>query len=446
MSYVVAGTQTSRQPSRVLYISYTSPVPAKIGPSRRHFHILGQLLRFYDVQVLSLGTKTESDLFGKEFGDKVIKFGYAKAQGSFAVKLFRKCWLNLTLRCDWLPSRNRSLRELCRSVTAEGRFDAIILSGCLLNRLPLPRGIPIVADTHNVESEVLARTATFADTFVRRLHARFQRPSTFREERRCALKADLLLATSECDKAKFERIMNVRNVAVVPNGVDVAEFYPREIPGEPGEILFTGLMSYYPNQQAIRWFLDFVFPKIQQALPSVRLTVAGANPPRWLLARRSAQVRVTGAVPDMRPYFQRASVVIVPLMIGGGTRVKILEAQAMARPVISTALGAEGLNVTSASIVLADDGDAFASNAVRLLTDATFALNVATEGRRLVEREYSWDRIGDRLEAILAERIGLIAKDCAMSANHLGHQTHELYKNASHAPKMHTRDVSGHSH
>lgn len=409
------------RPSRVLYISYTSPVPAKIGPSRRHFHVLTQLLRFYDVQVLSLGTKTQSAMFGREFGDKVIRFDYAKTHGSFAAKLFFKSWLNLTLRCDWLPSRNRSLRKLCRSVIEEGRFDAIILSGCLLNRLPLPCGIPIIADTHNVEFEVLARAAAFADTFVRRLYARFQRPWTLREEKRCALKADLVLATSEGDKDKFERTLNIPNVAVVPNGVDVAEFYPHEGSTEPGEILFTGLMSYYPNRQAIRWFLDSVYPKIRQALPSARLTVAGANPPRWLLARRSLEVRVTGVVPDMRPYFQRARVVIVPLMIGGGTRVKILEAQAMARPVVSTSLGAEGLNVTSSSIVLADDADAFASNVVRLLTDATFALHVAMEGRRLVVREYAWDHIGDRLETILAERIGLIAKERARTPNDLGH-------------------------
>jgi polysaccharide biosynthesis protein PslH len=421
MSYITAGSRPSRQPSRVLYISYTSPIPAKIGPSRRHFHILGQLLRFYDVQVLSLGTKTESDMFGREFGNRVTKFDYAKAQRSFAAKLFSKAWLNLTFRCDWLPSRSRALRKLSQRIVAEGHFDAIILSGCLLNRLPLPIGIPIVADTHNVESDVLALTATFADTFVRRMYARFQKPPTFREEKRCALKATLLLATSECDKARFERLMNIPDVAVVPNGVDVAEFHPDGNPGQPGEILFTGLMSYYPNQQAVHWFLDSIFPKIRQALPSARVTIAGADPPRWLLALRSAEVRVTGAVPDVRPYFQRARVVIVPLMIGGGTRVKILEAQAMARPVVSTSLGAEGLEVTSSSIALADDADTFASSVVRLLTDASRALHMATEGRRLVEKTYAWDRIGDKLAAILAERLGLMAKGRARTANHNRH-------------------------
>jgi glycosyltransferase involved in cell wall biosynthesis len=169
-------------------------------------------------------------------------------------------------------------------------------------------------------------------------------------------------------------------------------------------------MSYYPNQQAIRWYLDEVFPKVRLAIPAARLTVAGAHPPPWLLGRRSTAVVVSGAVPDMRPYFQRARVVIAPLKIGGGTRVKILEAQAMERPVVSTSLGAEGLITESSSIVLADDADSFAAQVIRLLCDDTLALQLAIKGRQIVEREYDWDRIGGRLEAILSERIGLKPK------------------------------------
>ena len=393
--------------SRVLYISYTSPVPSKIGPSRRHYHILIQLLRFYDVQVLSIGRQTDSELFEKEFGNRVTQFNYAVSEQSTAFKYIRKAWLTLTCRCDFLPARNRKLRRLCKRVTASQRFDAIMLSGSLLNSLPLPRDVPIIADTHNVESDVLARTSMLAETLGRRIYSRFQAPSTFREERRCSLKADLLLATSDHDKTTFQRLMNVPDIAVIPNGVDAREFRPIGGIGEPGEILFTGLMSYYPNQQAIRWFLDEVFPKVRRAVPAARLTVAGADAPPWLLGRRSAAVVVSGAVPDMRPYFQRARVVIAPLKLGGGTRVKILEAQAMERPVVSTSLGAEGLKTEGSSIILADDADSFAAQVIRLLCDAALALQLAIEGRQMVEKEYAWDRIGERLEAILSDRIGL---------------------------------------
>jgi glycosyltransferase involved in cell wall biosynthesis len=410
MTTTTASARASCGASRVLYISSASPVPSKIGPSRRHYHILGQLLRFYDVQLLSIGRQTDPELFEKQFGNKVVKFDYAVSESPTAIKYIRKSWLTLTGRCDFLPARNRTLRTLCKRVTASQRFDAIILSTSLLNRLPLPRDVPIVADTHNVESDVLARTSMLAETFGRRMYARFQRPSTFKEERRCTLKAALLLATSEHDKTTFQRLMNVPNIAVIPNGVDLREFRPIGGIGEPGEILFTGLMSYYPNQQAIRWFLEEVFPKVQLAIPAARLIVAGAAPPQWLLGRRSPAVVVSGAVPDMRPYFHRARVVIAPLKIGGGTRVKILEAQAMERPVVSTSLGAEGLNTRSSAIVLADDADCFAAQVIRLLCDDTLALQLAVKGRQIVEREYDWDHIGERLEAILSERIGLKPK------------------------------------
>lgn len=400
----------SSRASRVLYISYTSPVPSKIGPSRRHYHILSQLLRFFDVQVLSIGRRGEPALFEKEFGDKVIDFDYAVSERPPAFKYICKSWLTLTRRCDFLPARNRTLRELCRLVTASHRFDAIILSGSLLNRLPLPSDVPIVADTHNVESDVLARTSMLAETFGRRMYAKIQARPTFREEKRCALRADLLLATSERDKTTFQRLMNIRNVEVIPNGVDVTEFHPINGFGRPGEILFTGLMSYFPNQQAIRWFLEEVFPRVRSVIPTARLIVAGADPPQWLLRRRSSALVVSGAVPDMRPYFQDARVVIAPLKIGGGTRVKILEAQAMARPVVSTTLGAEGLDTRSSSIVLADDPDSFATHVIRLLSDDRLALQLATKGRQIVEKEYDWDRIGESLAAILSERIGLKPK------------------------------------
>jgi len=361
---------------------------------------------------LSIGRETDPELFEKEFGDKVIQFDYAVSKQPTVFKYIRKSWLTLTRRCDFLPARNRTLQRLCKRVTRSQRFDAIILSGSLLNSLPLPRNLPVIADTHNVESDVLARTSVLAETFWRRMYSRFQAPSTFKEERRCALKADLLLATSERDKLTFQRLMNVRNIAVIPNGVDESEFRPIGGVGEPGEVLFTGLMSYYPNQQAIRWFLDEVFPKVRLAVPAARLTVAGADAPPWLLGRRSSAIVVSGAVPDMRPYFQRARVVVAPLKIGGGTRVKILEAQAMERPVVSTSLGAEGLNTEGSSIVLADDADSFASQVIRLLCDDMLARQLAIKGREIVEKQYAWDCIGERLATILAERFGLKPKLC----------------------------------
>jgi glycosyltransferase involved in cell wall biosynthesis len=400
------------RPARILYISHTSPVPAKIGPSRRHYHILDQLSRFYEVHLLSLGKPNEVEMFQAEFGDRVGGFDYAQPRRRGAAKFARKVWRTFTFRCDFLPVVEPNLRRLCASVTASQAFDAIILSSVLLRGLPLPKGVPIVGDTHNVEFDVLTRTSELAESFVRRQYARVQARSMFREERRCAHNVDLLIANSERDRKVFEEKFGIDGIEVIPNGVDIAEFAPPETPGEAGTTLFTGLMSYYPNQQAMRWFLDDIFPLVLKKTPTAKLIIAGAAPPQWLVDRSSNVVEVTGSVPDMRTYFERARVVIAPLMIGGGTRVKILEAQAMARPVVSTSLGAEGINVRDGhSILLADDAESFASQVSSLLSDADFASRIAANARTQVTAEYDWNRIGERLEKVLGQRIGLASRD-----------------------------------
>ncbi len=326
----------------------------------------------------------------------------------------RKVWQTSTSRCDFLPVHEPNLVRLCSEITSSESFDAIILSTVLLRDLPLPERIPIVGDTHNVESDVLARTASSAENFMRRHYARCQAGPTFRAESRCARNVDLLLANSERDRRVFQQELAVQQVCVIPNGVDITEFSPAKTSGQPATILFTGLMSYYPNQQAIRWFLDKVFPLLLKNVPKARLIVAGARPPAWLIARRSSILEVTEEVPDMRPYFERARVVIAPLMIGGGTRVKILEAQAMARPVVSTSLGAEGLDVHDGhSILIADDAGYFAVQVARLLTDDDFSSKIGVNGRRHVVSNYDWNQIGERLECVLRQSIGLIPR-CAV--------------------------------
>jgi glycosyltransferase involved in cell wall biosynthesis len=193
----------------------------------------------------------------------------------------------------------------------------------------------------------------------------------------------------------------------VPNGIDLVEFRPHA-PARSPVILFSGLMSYYPNQQGVRWFLDSVLPRVRREVPNARVVIAGASPPKWLIARREIGVDVTGAVVDMRPQFAAASVVIVPLKIGGGTRVKILEAQAMERPVVSTAVGAEGLAQRhDETILLGDDEESFAAHVIRLLKDRSTAARIARGGRRHVVQHFDWDRIGNELNRLLTARVGL---------------------------------------
>jgi glycosyltransferase involved in cell wall biosynthesis len=173
-------------------------------------------------------------------------------------------------------------------------------------------------------------------------------------------------------------------------------------------------MSYFPNQQGLRWFLERVFPLVRRRVPNARLVAAGASPPKWLRKRAEEHVLVTGAVEDMRPFLARARVTIAPLLTGGGTRVKILEANAVGRPVVSTAIGAEGLGVRDGdSILLADDPEQFAHHVIAVLSDDALARRLSVAGRAYVTQNHDWDRIGERLSGVLRDRIGLTPRSRA---------------------------------
>jgi polysaccharide biosynthesis protein PslH len=397
-----------RQPGRILYISHASPVPAELGPARRNYHVINQLARVYDVSVLSTGTPYDAKLFDRELGSRVSTFEFVARKDG---RRLHQVWQTLRGRCDFMPALEPNLVRRCAEIAATESFDAVFLSCALLRRLPLPAGTPVVGDTHNVQFHLVRQTAQCASSVLRRAYARRQWTATRCEEQRCGKDVDLLLATSDHDREIFEQQLHVERVAVVPNGIDLEEFAPAREAAERDTILFSGLMSYYPNEQAVEWFLDSIFPTILQQVPNARLVVAGAAPPRWLIRRRGRHVDVTGRVPDMRPYLQRASVVVAPLLIGSGTRVKILEAQAVGRPVVSTSLGAQGLSLRhDESIVLADEAEAFADGVVRLLQSPALARRIAASARTHVTVHFDWNRIGEHLCSLLQTRLGLLPR------------------------------------
>jgi glycosyltransferase involved in cell wall biosynthesis len=409
----------SSRPSRILYISYASPMNGRLGPARRHYHMVEQLSRFYDLRVLSTGAPCDSVALTQRFGGRVSHATFVAPARPAVPKHARKLWRTLRGVCDFLPAAEPALRRETRLLTSPARCDAVFLSSVLLKRLPLAGGVPVIADTHNAEFDVLYRTAAFSDSWMRRQYASWQMAATRGEEQSCGRAVDLVLATSERDRRVFEEELALPHVAVIPNGIDLDEFDPGETPPSPGAIVFSGLMSYYPNQQAVRWFLDDIFPLVVRRVPAARFIVAGASPPAWLRARASRHVDVTGRVPDIRPYLRAASVVVAPLRIGGGTRVKILEAQAMRRPVVSTTIGAEGLGLSHGeSILLADNAQEFADRIVDLLNDGSQAVRIAANAWAHAAHHFSWTDIGERLSAVLQSNIGLTPRSDPLSEGH----------------------------
>jgi glycosyltransferase involved in cell wall biosynthesis len=194
--------------------------------------------------------------------------------------------------------------------------------------------------------------------------------------------------------------------AVVPNGVDLDFFRAGATPAvrAPTTLLFFGAIDYHPNTDAMLFFAREVMPLLRSRVPRVRLCIVGRRPPEAVTALRGPDVEVAGAVEDVRPYLERAAVVIVPLRLGGGTRLKILEALAMGKAVVSTTLGAEGLDVVpDRDLLLADDPATFAAQIRRLLDDPELAARIGAAGRRVVEARYGWGASVERLSAFYGE-------------------------------------------
>lgn len=302
------------------------------------------------------------------------------------------------LACD-----RPELQAALDDVLARTAFDVVHIEGCPMAHYDVRGAAPVVLDEQNVEYDVLRRVVGITRSLPRRAYNAVNARRLQREEEDSWRAADAVAMTSERDARFVAEAAPRTRVAVVPNGVDATSFTPSPTAPEWGTVLFFGELGYYPNTDAMLFFANEVLPILRRTHPSVRLVIVGPNAPPAIRALASENVVVAGAVPDVRPYIAGAHAVVVPLRVGGGTRLKILEAMAMGRPVVSTSLGAEGLAARHGrEILLADGAPGFAEAVARMLDDERLSLALASAGRRLVEREYDWSVAVRKLEELYA--------------------------------------------
>jgi sugar transferase (PEP-CTERM/EpsH1 system associated) len=260
-----------------------------------------------------------------------------------------------------------------------------------------------LVSTHNVEADIWQRYYENETDRLRRWYIGEQWRKVERFEREAVGWVDGALTVSELDRDRLRQSRPDMPIAVIPNGVDLDYFRPMPQTQSRQHLVFTGSMDWRPNQDAARYFVAEILPLLRQARPDVECTFVGRSPPPDIQAlARVPGVHVTGTVDDVRPYVERAAVYVVPLRIGGGSRLKILEALAMGRAVVSTSVGAEGLDVEhDRHILLADDPQGFAETVLRLLNDPARCLALASEGRRLVEQSYGWDALAHKMAGFI---------------------------------------------
>lgn len=289
------------------------------------------------------------------------------------------------------------------------QYDVVILEHSFMGYYVANGRAPIVLDQHNVESEILRRSGRRERSMMRRAYNLLEYVKYRPDEQRICQAADLILAASESDQKTMGKWASPP-IVVVPNGVDSAYFAPEDGACEAEQhanLVFTGSMHYAPNTEAMLYFAAEIWPLIRAKVPNVTLKIVGGDPPPEILRLgRLPGVVVTGYVPDVRPYLAEAQVVVAPLRIGGGTRLKIVEALAMGRAVVSTPIGCEGLDVQDGRhLLVANQPAEFATQVIELLSDPARREALGREGRHLVGERYDWQAIGSRLETSLRELV-----------------------------------------
>ncbi len=257
---------------------------------------------------------------------------------------------------------------------------------------------------HNVEAQIWKRHWKHAASPLTRLYLRAQYQKMQRYEGQVCRAAKRIIAVSEDDARSMRFDYGVARVNAVPTGVDIEYFTPPSSPELTTDLLFVGSMDWMPNIDAMRWFAAEVLPLIRRRRPDCFLTIAGRSPTAEIrgLATKDARIQVTGTVPDVRPFLWGAAVAIVPLRIGGGTRLKIYEAMAAKVPVVSTTIGAEGLDVRDGeNILIADSPREFADACLELLEDKTLRRSLARTAWEMVSACYSWEVVARKFEQLL---------------------------------------------
>lgn len=388
----------------ILWVKTELLHPVDKGGRIRSYHMLRALRKRHHITYLALTTDRVEPLAvaqATEYCHRLIQVPFREAPRR-SPRFWLELLSNLASPLPYAIAKYRSpaMRHEIERVVRDSSPDLLVCD-FLAPSQNVPDNLPLrtVLFQHNVEAAIWARHASVQANPVARAYFRSQwRRMESLESRECR-RFDHVVAVSAADAMAMTRDYGVASVSDVPTGVDTEFFRPSgTITREPFDLVFTGSMDWMPNEDGIRWFIESVLPRIHQRLPQVTLTVVGRNPPSAirLLAERDARVRITGTVPDVRPFLERAAMSIVPLRVGGGTRLKIFEAMAMERPVVSTTIGAEGLDVENGRhVVLADEANAFADAVVGLLSDPARAGSLGQAGAAHVREHYGWERAAE---------------------------------------------------
>jgi glycosyltransferase involved in cell wall biosynthesis len=418
---------------RILWLKTELLHPVDKGGRIRTYQMLKELKREHHITYLTLDDGTaapDAPERATEYCHELVTVPH-RTRPKFSPGFYVELSGNLLSPLPYFMKKYESdaMRRAIKERVARERFDVIVCDFLMpMINVPQDLQVPVVLFQHNVEAMIWKRHFEVQTNKLKRayLYAQWRKSAAY--ERKACRAADCVVAVSVDDRDLMRAEYGVERVFDIPTGVDTDFFRPGAAARDGVEsvssrgrhnLVFTGSMDWLPNEDAMQYFTAEILPRIKREVPDATLTVVGRNPYASLveLGKRDSSIEVTGRVADVRPFMERAAVYIVPLRIGGGTRLKIYEAMAMEIPMVSTTIGAEGLPIKhEAELLLADTAEAFAAAVVRLLRDDVVAKELAARAASVVRSEYGWGAVATSFTDICEQAARRVTNERSVSA------------------------------
>jgi len=391
---------------KILWVNPNFLHPTTKGGQIRTLEMLRALHQRHEVHYAALENPAEPEgvARSKEYCHRAWPFRariHSKHSPAFALELLRGLASPIPLAVSRFHSSE--MARFLSTALREGGFDWVVCD-FLVSAVNFPSLRNTVLFQHNVETMIWRRRVEHAPDPLRRAYLKLQADRMLRFEQRACREAGYVIAVSENDCKLMREMFDVSRVADIPTGVDIEYFSPPAAAPRRSDLIFIGSMDWMPNVDGIEYFVREILPRIRTQKPDCSLAICGRDPGPGIraLAERDRWLTVTGTVPDVRPYLWGSRVSIVPLRVGGGTRLKIYESMAADVPVVSTTIGAEGLAARHGEhLLLADTPDEFARACLDLLENDKTRRRLAEAARDLVSTCFSWEQVARRFEALL---------------------------------------------
>lgn len=395
---------------KILWLSHFIPYPPKGGNLQRSYNLIREVSKSHEITLLTFN-QSKIISSSESLHNAVAHFStFCKVAGVVDIpsehSTFRKLWLLFkgllpwkTYTVSWLESLEFASK--LESLLKEHSFDVIHFDTVsLVPYVHHIKNAKIVLNHHNIESLMMLRRSENELNILKKIYFYQEGKKLARYEKKVCSLFDLNVTCSDLDTDRLKEITGISNCITIPNGVDLEYFKPIDIAIKPKSLIFAGGLTWYPNLDAMTFFLKAVWPRLVKEVPDISMTIIGRSPPSWMVEMQDLypNLKVTGFVDDVRPYLAEANLYICPIKDGGGTKLKVLDALAMRKTLVADQIACEGIDVKDReSVIFASSPDEYLHAIKLLLADQVLAEQIAENGLELINEKYSFAGIGEQL-------------------------------------------------